>query len=104
MKEVQLSWQSTSCKPQPPISTSPSLLKGLTFSACGFQTSVHGASAGDEGSVFRGTPVSAVPLTAVTLEAVQRQVLQLQHLGEDKKPGKLARRGGGEGMGGCPLS
>lgn len=46
--------------------------------ACGFQTLIHGASAGGEGSLLGGTSVGAVALTAVTLEAIQGQVLKLQ--------------------------
>lgn len=45
--------------------------------ACGFQTLVHGASAGGEGDLLRRTSVGAVPLTAITLEAIQRQVFKL---------------------------
>lgn len=52
--------------------------------ACGFQTLIHGASAGGEGSLLGGTSVGAVALTAVTLEAIQGQVLKLQDLGENK--------------------
>lgn len=49
------------------------------ISACGFQTLVHGASAGGEGGLLGGTSVGAVPLTAVTLEAIRRQVFKLHH-------------------------
>ena len=70
--------------PCPQVS-SPSLLEGLTISARGVQTLVHGASAGNQGSLFGGTTMGAVPLTAETLEAVQRQVLKLQDLEEDKR-------------------
>lgn len=45
---------------------------------CGFQTLIHGASAGGEGGLFGGASMRAVPLTAVTLEAIRWQVLKLQ--------------------------
>lgn len=46
--------------------------------ACGFQALIHGTSAGNQGGLFRGTPVGAVPLTAVTLEFILWQVFKLQ--------------------------
>lgn len=48
------------------------LPKGLTSSACGFQTLIHRASAGDERGLFRRAPVGAVALAAVTLQAIRR--------------------------------
>ena len=41
------------------------------FSACGFETLIHGASAVDQGPLAGGTPMGAVPLTAVTLHAIR---------------------------------
>lgn len=77
--QIQPNWRWISYRSpiQPP--------KGLTICACGFQTLVHGASAGGEGDLLRRTSVGAVPLTAITLEAIQRQVFKLHDLGEDKR-------------------
>ena len=65
-------------KAVPPISILSQSPKGLTVSACGFQTLIHGASAANEGSLVSGTSMSAVPLTAVTLQAIWRQLLKIQ--------------------------